>query len=234
MKISLIHPSKGRPKKSFDNVTEWLSKASSPDDIEIIVSIDKDIYINDYEMVYAPMHNRPIGELGFAGCGRYRNGNFVIAANPNRNVVEATNIACKYATGDILIYFSDDFKSPDNWDELIIKQFEGENRPLLLKVDDCLQGFDVPVLTIPIMNRALYERLGYFFHPEYKSMFCDEHLYWVTRKLGAIKNAAHLKFPHEHVSIGKAQDDETYRNSAKNWDQGKALFAKHKAQGFPV
>lgn len=114
------------------------------------------------------------------------------------------------------------------------KEFEGENRPLLVKVDDCLQHFNVPVLTIPIMNRALYERLGYFWNPEYKSMFCDEHLYWVTQKLGAMKMCPNLKFPHHHVCNGKAPDDETYRASSANWDQGKAVFAKHKALGFPI
>jgi hypothetical protein len=116
----------------------------------------------------------------------------------------------------------------------VLKEFEGEDRPLLLKVDDCLQKFEVPVLTIPMMNRKLYEKLGYFWHPEYKSMFVDCDLFETVKKMGALKNAKHLKFEHQHVSVGKAPDDETYRNSAKNWEQGKALFAKRKAMGFPV
>lgn len=152
----------------------------------------------------------------------------------NTSVVEATNSAAKLSSGDILIYLSDDFKCPDNWGQLILKEFENENRPLLIKVDDCLQKFDVAVLTIPIMNRALYERLGYFWHPDFKSMFCDEHLFWVAKKLGALKYCPHLKFPHEHPANGKAQDDETYRRSALNWNQGKAMFEKHKSQGFLI
>jgi hypothetical protein len=104
----------------------------------------------------------------------------------------------------------------------------------MLKVDDCLQKFHVPILTIPIMNRVMYERLGYFWNPEYKSMFCDEHLYWVAKKLNAIKLCPHLKFPHEHPSNGKAVTDETYQRSAANWNQGKAVFELHKKQGFPV
>jgi hypothetical protein len=150
----------------------------------------------------------------------------------NKSVVQATNRAAKRSTGDILIYLSDDFKCPKYWSDLIEKEFAKYSGPTLIKVDDCLQVFHVKVLTIPIMNRACYEALGYFFHPEYKSMFCDEHLYHRTQKLGYLKFAPHLKFPHEHVSIGKAEDDDTYRRSAKNWDQGKALFAKHKRMQF--
>lgn len=217
MKISLIHPSRGRPEKSFNNSKEWIEKAGC--EVELIVSTDRnDSKKEDYRGLYIPQID---------------NGHW-ITENDNGSVVEATNIAAKKSSGDILLYLSDDFKCFDNWGLAVLKEFEGESRPLLLKVDDCLQKFTVPVLTIPIMNRALYERLGYFWHPEYKSMFCDEQLYWVTHKLGAIKMCPHLKFPHEHPANGKAPDDETYRRSAANWEQGKAVFAKHKALGFPI
>lgn len=220
MKVSLIHPSRGRAQKSFDNSMEWIQKAGC--DVEVIVSIDTSDNWQSYFNLYPPYPHDAKGSY------------IRLYMNDNKSVVEATNHAAKKSTGDILLYLSDDFKCPDNWGLLVQKEFENENRPLLLKVDDCLQPFQVPVLTIPIMNRALYEKLGYFWHPGYKSMFCDEDLYWSAKRLGALKNASHLKFPHEHVSIGKAQDDETYRNSAKNWDQGKAFFAKRKAQGFPL
>ncbi len=152
----------------------------------------------------------------------------------NSSVVEATNRAAKLATGDILLYLSDDFDCPDNWVQGIEDATKDAGPIWLLKVDDCLQKFEVPVLTIPIMSRGLYEKLGYFWHPGYKSMFCDEHLYWVCKKLNCMIMAPHLKFPHQHHSIGKADNDETYRRSEANWNQGKALFALHKSQGFPL
>jgi hypothetical protein len=210
--ISLIHPSRGRPQKSFDNAIEWIAKAGC--EVELIVSIDT---TDDCAGLYVGMYK-----------------SVKVLIKDNKSVVEATNHAAKEASGDILIYLSDDFKCPDNWAVSVENEFKKYVGPTLLKVYDKLQAFNIPVLTIPIMNRALYERLGYFFHPDYKSMFVDEHLYWVCKKLHALKMAPHLEFPHEHVSIGKAKDDDTYRNSAKNWSQGQALFAKHKAEGFQV
>ena len=212
MKISLLHPSRGRPVKSFMNAMEWRDK-SGIEDLEIICVVDssdqtKEQYFRHYgSMCYETITN---------------------------DVVAATNAAAKLSTGDILIYLSDDFMCFENWGLAVIQQFENENRPLVLKVDDCLQVFSTKIITIPMMNRALYEKLGYFFHPEYKSMFCDEHLYWVSHRIGAIKNCEHLKFQHEHHSIGKSKNDETYRRSEANWSQGKAVFQKHKAQGFPI
>lgn len=225
MKISLLHPSRGRPEKSFKNAMSWIYSAGC--DFQLIVSIDssdphKDEYLSLYNGVIRQenaIHNDEV---------------FVLTVNDNSSVVEATNIAAMIADGDVLVYLSDDFKSFDGWGIAVLKEFENENRPLLIKVDDCLQKYEVPVLTIPIMNRALYERLGYFWHPSYKSMFVDEDLYWTARKLGALKFCPDLKFPHEHPANGKAPDDETYRASAKNWNQGKAVFTQRKAEGFPV
>lgn len=215
MVISLIYPSRSRPNKAHETLKSWseLSGLAFTGNIECVVSLDRsDPSLMDYHKF-----TRDIATV-----------------NDNTCVVEAANHAAKKSSGGILIYLSDDFKCFPNWGQAVIKEFEGVTEPMLIKVDDCLQPFHVPVLTIPIMNRALYDKLGYFWHPGYKSMFVDEDLYWTAKKLGALKLCPHLKFEHQHVSVGKAQDDETYRRSAANWDQGKALFAKRKAAGFPL
>jgi len=214
--ISLIHPSRGRPEKSVRNVIDWHTRAGA--EIEIIVSIDSSDK-SDYQYSY----NQLVRTVTKS----------TLIVNDNTSVVEATNVAAKQSKGDILVYLSDDFTCFPLWGRKLEEEFAKYSGPTLIKVDDCLQKFNVPVLTIPIMNRELYNKLGYFFHPDFKSMFCDEHLYWKTMQLGALKFAPHLKFEHCHVSVGKAPDDETYRRSAANWEQGKAMFAKHKRAGFP-
>jgi hypothetical protein len=209
MKISLIHPSRGRAKKSRETTLKWMSSTKVP--TELIVSCDTDDRCaNEYLSLYP---------------------NECIMSN-NTSVVEATNKAAAISTGDILVYLSDDFDCFENWGEALINEFEKYAGPALIKVDDCLQKFHVRVLTIPIMNRLCFSSLGYFWHPGYKSMFVDEHLYWRTRKLGFLKSAPHIKFEHRHVSVGKAENDETYRRSAANWEHGKSLFAIHKSIGF--
>lgn len=210
MKISLIHPSRNRAEKARKTLDYWTSKSSGTIEIEHILSIDlDDSQIDDYKRLFQTS---------------------TILISNNTCVVEATNIAAKKSTGDILIYFSDDFKCPDNWDISLAALYT--DVPCLWKVDDCLQKFHIAVLTIPIMNRALYDKLNYFWHPEYKSMFVDEHLYWTCRENKWMMFCEDLKFPHEHPCNGLAENDETYKKSAANWDQGKALFAKHKLEGF--
>lgn len=210
--ITLLHPSRGRPQKAYATAKEWLTMAGK--NVGYALSLDKDDpMLPEYANLFDGVR---------------------VCVSDNKSVVEATNVAAASAIGDIFVYLSDDFKCPANWAELISEKFEGVTDPMLLKVDDCLQKFDVPVLTIPIMNRALYQKLGYFWHPGYRSMFVDEDLYWTCHKLGALKMAPDLKFPHEHCSVGKADNDETYRRSSANWDQGKQLFRVRKMLGFPL
>lgn len=216
MKISLIHPSRSRPEKAKSTYDYWMSRAAHPENIEHILSLD---FSDPLHSQYAHFGNNSSSVIDHNDC-----------------VVKATNIAASASTGDILIYLSDDFICPEKWDEKIMIRFRvaDEDTPLLIKVDDCLQKFNVDVLTIPIMNRALYERLGFFWHPEYRSMFCDQWLYWVCRNNKWIMFCEDLKFPHEHYSIGKAPKDVTYIRSDANWVSGQALYLKHKKEGFLI
>jgi hypothetical protein len=215
MIISLLHPSRGRAEKAKATLDYWINASSGKHEIEHIISIDDtDDQVPAYQALFTESK---------------------LLINDNTCVVEATNIAAKASIGEIKIYLSDDFKCPENWDELLADIFSlHPGEPRLLKVNDCLQPFEVAVLTIPIMNRELYEKLGYFWHPGYRSMFVDEDLYWTCFINKWMLMCEDLRFPHEHWVNGKAPVDDTYRNSEINWDQGKALFGQRKEQVFPV
>lgn len=213
--ISIIHPSRSRSKKSFHTTRNWIQNAGC--DTELIVSIDSDdLHLGAYEEYYGGLPNTKL------------------IINPNDCVVQATNHAAAASKGDILIYCSDDFAVPNNWGQSIIEMVQYYGPEWLLRVDDGLQKITADVLTIPIMSRTLYERLGYFFHPAYRSMWVDCDLFWTAKNLGVLKYAEHLKFPHEHYCNGKAVKDETYSRSERNWDAGKALYEQRKRQNFPL
>ncbi len=225
MKITLLHPSRGRPEQAFKVRNTWLSLSSGNHEIEHILGVDesdpkKDQYVSFFKDGQETL----------------------LVIKDNDTVVEATNTIAKYAEGKILIYLSDDFDCPRNWDDLIVKSvermvpnpLEKSSQPLwLLKVDDMLQPMWKDVLTIPIMSYSLYKELGYFWHPDYRSMFVDQDLYHTVCNMGVIYQDESLKFEHKHCSVGKSSNDATYQRSANNWDQGLALYTKRKSQNFP-
>lgn len=203
--ISLIHPSRGRPQKAYETAKKWIDSAGVQ--VEHVFSLDEsDPFHQSYQTIDK------------------------LIVNPNDCVVQATNHAAKAATGDVLIYLSDDFDCFPDWGlkiEEICAKYSGE---YMIKVNDGLQKFHNQVLTIPIMSRPLYERLGYFFHPDYKSMWVDVDLYYTT--VNYIKLHPEVTFQHNHYSNGKAKKDDTYTRSDGFWNQGKAVLARRKAQRF--
>lgn len=213
--ISLIHPTRGRAQKSWQTTRRWIERAGV--ETELIVSIDD----ND------PAREQYLRQYSNADLFRTK-----IISNDNDCVVHAANYAAKEAKGDILIYVSDDFDCPDKWGYIIQALTAGRSK-WLLKVDDGYQPFWKDVLTIPIMDRALYNELGYFFHPAYRSMFVDQDLFYTCKNMGAIIEAKHVIFEHNHYCNKKAQIDDTYRRSDLNWNSGKELYNLRKQQNFP-
>lgn len=221
MIISLIHPSRGRPQKAKSAYDYWMSRAAHPENIEHILSLDFSDPTNEQYEIGADGRHESFGE------------NSKTIIDHNDCVVEATNQAARIAKGDVLVYMSDDFVAPEGWDEKILSGMP-KDRPSLLKVNDNLQPFEKDVLTIPIMNRLLYDRLGYFWNPIFRSMFVDQDLYHVCKNNNWMAFAPDLIFPHEHYSIGKADRDSTYIRSDQNWDSGKMTYMKRQMEGFPV
>lgn len=224
MKITLLHPSRGRSAQAHIVRNNWLQLSSKKHEIEHILGVDEsDPDKAEYIRLFK---NDPLSTL--------------IIAN-NDTVVQATNAIAQYAEGSILIYLSDDFDCPRNWDDLIVRSVERlvphhveqVKQPLwLLKVDDLLQENWKDVLTIPIMSHSLYRELGYFWHPGYKSMFVDQDLYHTVNNMGVLYQDTSLKFEHKHCSAGKSANDATYQRSANNWDQGLAFYKQRQKQKF--
>lgn len=217
MKITLLHPSRGRAVKANNTFNHWMRLKSNNPDIEIehVLSIDKDDkHLNLYNVLFKTSK--------------------IMVAN-NKSLVEATNRGAAVATGDVILYMSDDFYCPEHWDQHIYRIFaEKTDVPYIIKVHDCLQKPDCDIITIPIMNRALYTRLGYFWHPDYKSMFVDQDLYYTCKNNGWLDYKLDLEFPHHHYCNGKSLKDETYMRSSQNWNSGKATYNIRKSANFPL
>lgn len=223
MKITLIHPSRGRANQAAATYRFWMERAADPENIQHILSLDADDpqlqqYKNNFEV------QRLAGK------------NITILVNDNDCVVQATNRAIEHVAGDLVIYLSDDFQCPDWWDRHVVASYHkcGSPELWLVRVDDCLQKLHADVLTIPIMTKKLMNYLGYFWNPLYKSMFVDQDLFYTCKNNGWLFFEPDLKFPHIHYCNGKAPNDETYSRSAKNWHSGQEIYTRRKRENFPL
>jgi hypothetical protein len=203
--ISIIHPTRSRPERSYNTIKKWREKAGC--DLEEIISVDSD----DTELA---------AYVGFFGVR--------LLVNPNKSAIEAINNAAKVATGDIMIVVSEDSDCPDNWGKKILDVTRGRE-DWLLSTNDGVQNHRI--ITMPIMDRKYYNRFGYIYYPEYLHMCADEELTRVGQILGRIIKCD-LKFPHLHYSITGEERDEVHKKNDATLEFGRHLFRKRKRKRF--
>ena len=226
MKISLLHPSRNRGLKARSAAREWLAKSTGDYEIEYILSLD-----NDDSQIF--MYKESLWDI----ASDFPHVSVKLSIGESNFVVAATNRAAKKATGDVLIFMADDFGCPDKWDVKILKEIAAKyyenNKLVALLIEDCCNK-NYNVLTLPIITKAVYNTYGYFFHPCFKSIFCDNFMFHQADIRGYLVKALHLEFPHYHYSnineTLKGKEDETYMRSNGLYDEGRRTFNKLSAE----
>lgn len=212
MEISLIHPSRSRPQKSFSTITSWLNRCANPSGVEFLISLDADdSTLDEYKNLY-----------GGLICNK-----LIIILN-NKSAVEAINAAAKVSTARILMVVSDDTACPTSWDRKIIKYTEHKS-DFVLKVQD---GIQPRIITAPIMDRVYYQRDGFIYNPAYDHCFADREFTEVANKRKRVitKN---IMFRHLHYSVlkNKKRDDQYARTDA-TFESGKKIFLQRQKMNF--
>lgn len=210
MKISILHPSRGRPRQSFETIKKWILKADCKD-IEIIVSLDNDDptleYYNDLYSIYGST--------------------ITVLRNYNKSAVEAINRAASIAQGNIMIVVSDDSDCPSRWATRLLKCVEGKT-DFVLKVRD---GIQPKMITMPILDRKYFQRDGYIYNPAYDHCWADREFTEVAhrRKRVITKN---LLFRHLHYSALKKKPDVQYQRSDATFNRGKEIYREREKINF--
>ena len=215
-KFALLHATRGRAKQAMQIRNVWLERASGQHDIEYIYSLDND-------------DPQPLPTDGIPDGTR-------VIFGENRGNVDAYNRAAYDASTDckIFIQVHDDVDPPKNWDKEIIKRIGNWDEPKVLQVSD---GLDQSInskpwlLTILIGTRAWFESVGYFYHPEFVSVFCDDHASRLAAKYGVVADGKDLVFKHNWEG---PERDETQKKSyaEENWKIGEAAMVKLEAEGM--
>jgi glycosyltransferase involved in cell wall biosynthesis len=212
VKFSLVHPSRGRPKRAEAAAREWQRAMSGAHEHEHLLSVDDDdSALPEYRELAARLSLK-------------------LLVARNRSLVDAANRAARAATGDVLIVLSDDFGCPPEWDARLAETI-GDRAEAAVFVHD---GLDAKRMTLPILTRRLYERLGYVYHPDYFSMFADDDVTGAAAAMGRLLDARHLTFVHRHYSAGLAPSDATYerQNDRRAFWLGWRVYEKRRLTAF--
>jgi hypothetical protein len=212
MEISLIHPSRQRPQKSFDTISYWISKSVNVNNFELIISLDADDpTLETYKNLYNNLHIRK-----------------TVLVSENNYAVQAINNAAKCAIGRIMIVVSDDTSCPAAWDSKILRYTIGKS-DFVLRVRD---GIQPRIITAPIVDRVYYQRDGYIYNPEYDHCWADREFTEVAYKRKRVIEKQ-IMFRHLHYSVSKNKKrDEQYARTDATFDKGKAIYNRRKLINF--
>jgi hypothetical protein len=226
--ILLKYPTRQRQLKFFENLINYLNKASGKHDIRVVVSMDTD----DAEM------NTDEVKEGLASLCE----DFVFISynyGPSLGKINAINRDVPDDHWDILIATADDMEPvEDDWDDIIVQDMTQEfpdlcgalnyNNDPRLEAKGA-EGYKT-LITLPVIGRKLYDKFGYIYHPDYKSEWCDNEQTEVFETLGVLRHINRRPIIHKWA---ENQDALMQRNMQIGWNHDRQTFINRKASGFP-
>jgi len=188
-KLLLIVPTKGRPEKHLE-FYESFKINSTVTDLIFVLSLGDIQYPRipgvKYETIDSPTMS---GKLN--------------------------NIAVKYANDyDYIAFMGDDVRIRTNaWDAKMLDEISSIPNAIAYG-NDLYQGEDLP--TAVLMDANIIRTLGFMSPPTFKHLYIDNFWKRLGQELSSLKYFSEIILEHLHFTIGKAVEDDTYRESSSN------------------
>jgi hypothetical protein len=207
----------------MDTLTRYIKLANHPEQLGVVLSCDDSDMTMSRNLVHEEI-DRILKKTAY----------HKIFTGPNTSKIEACNANMSEIDWewDIVVLVSDDMiPQVQGYDDVIrnhmLARFPDTDG--ILWFNDGYQGEKLNTLTI--MGRKMYDRFGYLYHPDYKSLFCDTEFTDLCK--GELKDKC-LYVPysiirHEHPGTGFAQNmDALYDRNQKYWDEDMHTYIRRK------
>ncbi len=137
--------------------------------------------------------------------------------------------------GDIVVFASDDFLPPQNWDQYLISKLEGKEGGLMVRDGYQLpdsSNMQYPAITIPIMTWGCFEKLNKtIYNPVYTHMYSDCELYINLKDTGMLIDDRlndPTIFEHLHHAAGKRRADQLDVQYHAKWQEDELTWNNRK------
>lgn len=225
MRILLKLPCRERPQKLLKRIEEYKALANDKD-ILYVVNLDN----NDQTM-----NPFLVGRLQALGCQIYW--------GDSMNKIHAVNRDMERITDewDILVLASDDMVCvQQGWDSILKSEmvlhfpdtdgvlFHWDGDPATKKHSN-----GTGLNTMCIIGRKYFKRFSFIYHPDYKSLFCDNEFTEVADLLKKQHRSDTVLFKHEHYTNTPGhQPDNLMRRTQSFYTQDEMTYNKRKAMNF--
>ena len=96
---------------------------------------------------------------------------------------------------------------------------------------------NIKLITLSILGRKLYEHFGYIYHPDYKSLYCDNEFTQQVHKIGRVAYIDKVIIKHEHYgekdNINSGDYDFAAQKTLRFSGRDELVFNEREKRGFP-
>jgi len=219
MKLLIKFPTRNRKNKFLLTLRIYYNFLSKKHNVYFLITMDED----DHEM-----NNDDVREI----LNSYENLKYFYG-NSKTKIEAVNNDLDKIEDWDIVLLASDDMiPVVKNYDEVIIekmKEFYPDTDGVLW-FNDGYQGKKLN--TLSILGKKYYDRFGYIYNPEYKSVWCDNEFMSVADILKKQTYIEDVIIKHEHPDYGFGKRDIIHTTNLKNESSDKKTFLDRKSINF--
>ena len=217
MKLVIKFPTRNRPEKFLYAITKYINLLDDKT-TPIIVTCDnddetmKESYVIDYIN---------------------QSTNIRMCYGDSKTKIEAVNANLDDVEFDIVLLASDDMIPIVKGFDTIIRNKMQEHYPDtdgVLWFNDGYQGNKLN--TLCILGKKYYDRFGYIYNPEYKSVYCDNEFMDVANILGKQTYFNDVIIQHKHPDWGWGARDEIHTLNSRNVGTDMNTYAKNKKRNF--
>jgi hypothetical protein len=206
-----------RPNVFKDMHTKWIERSKNPENLITKVAVNNSIQarlIPDYDIIIVEPKGIGVCEPCWKLC---------------QSIMPEDN--------DIVVFASDDFLPPQNWDEYLINKLSGRSGGLMVR-----DGYQLPdssnmlypAITIPIITGDFFKKMNrVIYHPSYTHMFSDCELYLNLKEMGGLiddRLTDETVFEHLHYIRGKRMADDADKAYNIKWKEDEENWNKRKEQ----
>lgn len=223
MKITYIFPSRQRSNKFFDCLAN-INGLSESKNYEIICAFDEDDPV---------MNNEDVRER----IKEYKNVRYCYGRSANK--IAACNREVSKISPDtsIICLHSDDMLFLKKGYDNDIREAFVTHFPDFSGVVHFPDKFALGrTMTYTMMGISLFRKLGYLYHPLFDSVYADNHLTEMTKKMGKYAFVNKPILDHFHPIAHKAAWDEQYRRteSKENYKKDRETFLRLQFNNFEL
>ena len=242
MKILAQFPTFARPQKFLSCLRKYINNTSGKHQIFFNLNCDVDDHLTNNPDVTAMIQDSFANQVrntesawhdNFCGGAVYfdKNTTKIGAVNANIDKVKMD--------WDVVIVISDDMiPQTQCWDDEIAQNMLRYYPDL----DGCISFDDGyaekgGLITFSILGRKLYDHFGYIYHPDYKSLYCDNEFTEEVKRLDKVTYIDKMIIKHEHYAQEGNSNSGDYDASAQKtlYFSGRdgQVYEERKRRGYP-